>query len=65
MFLRTFAALTRITLAAAVLSAMAIGGGAAQAEKYAAIVIDVHSLQLLRALRCQRSLPSSSIVPLY
>lgn len=47
MFLRTFAALTRITLAAAVLSAMAIGGGAAQAEKYAAIVIDADTQDVL------------------
>ena len=47
MFLRALAALTRVTLAAAVLSVMAIGGGAAQAEKYAAIVIDADTQEVL------------------
>ena len=47
MFLRAFAALTRISITAAILSVMAIGGGAAQAEKYAAIVIDADTQEVL------------------
>ena len=49
MFLRTFAAFTRALGAAAFLAATAFGGGAALAEKYAAIVIDTDTQDVLHA----------------
>ena len=45
--LRAFAAFTRAVCAAAVLSLMAFGGGSALAEKYAAIVIDADTKEVL------------------
>lgn len=47
MFLRVFAALTRAAGAAAFLAVTAFGSGAALAEKYAAIVIDADSQEVL------------------
>ncbi|HPF24018.1 MAG: D-alanyl-D-alanine carboxypeptidase family protein [Hyphomonas sp.] len=47
MFLRVFAAFTRAVGAAAFLAATAFGGGAALAEKYAAIVIDADTQEVL------------------
>ena len=47
MFLRAFAALTRAVCTAAIMMAMAFGGGTALAEKYAAIVIDADTQQVL------------------
>ena len=49
MFLRVFAAFTRTVAAGAVLAATAFGGGAALAEKYAAIVIDADTQEVLHA----------------
>ncbi len=47
MFLRAFAALTRAVGAAAFLAVTAFGGGTALAEKYAAIVIDADTQEVL------------------
>ena len=47
MFLRAFAAFTRAVGAAALLAVMAFGGGTALAEKYAAIVIDADTQEVL------------------
>ncbi|MEZ5661886.1 D-alanyl-D-alanine carboxypeptidase family protein [Hyphomonas sp.] len=47
MFLRAFAALTRAVGAGAFLAIMAFGGGTALAEKYAAIVIDADTQEVL------------------
>jgi D-alanyl-D-alanine carboxypeptidase len=47
MFLRAFAALTRAVCTAAIMMVMAFGGGTALAEKYAAIVIDADTQQVL------------------
>jgi D-alanyl-D-alanine carboxypeptidase len=47
MSLRAFAAFTRAVCATAILSLMAFGGGSALAEKYAAIVIDADTKEVL------------------
>ena len=47
MFLRALAALNRAVCTAAILTVMAFGGGTALAEKYAAIVIDADTQQVL------------------